>query len=53
MNKGFTLIEIIISLIILSIILLISSNLLKSSINYQEATNSVSYTHLRAHETDS
>ncbi|EJP72543.1 MAG: prepilin-type N- cleavage/methylation domain protein [SAR86 cluster bacterium SAR86B] len=39
MNKGFTLIEIIISLIILSIILLISSNLLKSSINYQEATN--------------
>ena len=38
MNKGFTLIEIIISLVILSIILLISSNLLKSSINYQEAT---------------
>ena len=39
MNKGFTLIEIIISLIILSVILLISSNLLSSALNYQSTTN--------------
>ena len=39
MNKGFTLIEIIISLIILSLILLISSNILSSALNYQSSTN--------------
>lgn len=39
MNKGFTLIEIIISLIILSLILLISSNILASALNYQSSTN--------------
>lgn len=39
MNKGFTLIEIIISLIILSVILLISSNILSSALNYQSSTN--------------
>ena len=39
MNKGFTLIEIVISLIILSVILLISSNILSSALNYQSSTN--------------
>ena len=39
MNKGFTLIEILISLLILSIILLISSNILSTSLISQDISN--------------
>ena len=39
MNKGFTIIEVLISLVILSIITLITSNILKSSIDTQYQTS--------------
>ena len=56
MKKGFTLIEILVSLVILSMIAVISSNILQSSIEIERTSserlkvsrslNSVSYTHL-------
>ncbi|GIS01331.1 MAG: hypothetical protein CM15mP102_21510 [Flavobacteriales bacterium] len=36
MNKGFTLIEILISLVILSVILLVTSNILESSLETEK-----------------
>ena len=40
MNRGFTIIEVLISLVILSIITLITSNILKSSLDTQYQTSS-------------
>ena len=39
MNKGFTIIEVLISLVILSIITLITSNILKSSLDTEYQTS--------------
>ena len=38
-NKGFTIIEILISLVILSMIAIVSSNILKSSLNTEQETS--------------
>ena len=39
MNKGFTIIEVLISLVILSVITLITSNILKSSLDTEYQTS--------------
>ena len=38
-NKGFTIIEVLISLVILSMIAIVSSNILKSSLNTEQETS--------------